>query len=289
MPGERTGLLKCLLKSFRRRGGKNVIDTQCEHTDGIPSLTVTTGDSLTAEGGSTQGHASERKNDPKSLPRVLRDCHYELQSLAKKLETKNTLDNLQRFQQQLVVALSIDQAHIALEADDNQRRQDIYKWLAAPDYESKHAAGEREEHTGSWFLHGESFLEWKSKPKSFLWLHGKAGAGKTILCSTIRREISDRSKSDTSVAVAFFYFDFRSKDIEPPNLLCALIKKLYVQNAKAPAKTSDYLMKLFSDKENGQGSLSPEELKSTLKSIISAFENTYIILDALDECPDCCA
>ncbi|KAF8527663.1 hypothetical protein JB92DRAFT_2698293, partial [Gautieria morchelliformis] len=45
-------------------------------------------------------------------------------------------------------------------------------------------------------------------------------------------------------------------------------------------------MKLFSDKGNGQGSLSPEELKSTLKSIISTFEDVYIILDALDECTD---
>jgi hypothetical protein len=62
-----------------------------------------------------------------------------------------------------------------LETHNNQRRQDIYKWLAAPDYESKHwdAAGEREGHTGSWFLRGEGFLEWKTSPKSFLWLHGK--------------------------------------------------------------------------------------------------------------------
>ncbi|KAF8476268.1 hypothetical protein JB92DRAFT_2770147, partial [Gautieria morchelliformis] len=46
-------------------------------------------------------------------------------------------------------------------------------------------------------------------------------------------------------------------------------------------------MNLFYDKANGQGSLSPEELKSTLKSIIGTFEkNVYIIFDALDECPD---
>jgi hypothetical protein len=64
---------------------------------------------------------------------------------------------------------------LVLEAYDIQRHQDIFKWLAAPDDESKHwnAAGEREEHTGSWFLQGESFLEWKTRPKSFLWLHGK--------------------------------------------------------------------------------------------------------------------
>ncbi|KAF8463211.1 hypothetical protein JB92DRAFT_2116649 [Gautieria morchelliformis] len=288
-----------------------MIDTQCGlgHTDGIPSPTATTGYSLTAEDGNTAGHASERKNDHKSLPRVLRDCHDELQGLVKKLETKNVrasrkealvyafkqgevnkaLDKLQRFQQQLVVALSIDQARLALEAHDNQRRQDIYKWLAAPDYESKHlnAVSEREEHTGSWFLQAESFHEWKSQPESFLWLHGKAGAGKTILCSTIIREISHHCTSDPSLAVAFFYFDFRSKDIEPRSVLRALIKQLSLKSTKTAATTCNYLAQLFSDKKNGLESPSLGELKSTLKSIIGTFEkNVYIIFDALDECPD---
>ncbi|KAF8510451.1 hypothetical protein JB92DRAFT_3118991 [Gautieria morchelliformis] len=287
MLSQRTGLLKRLLKNFKRKGGKN---TQCEHTDGIPSLTLTTGDSLRAEGGNTAGNASESKNDRKSLPRVLRDCHNELHSLSKKLETKNvktsrkealayafkqskvnmTVKRLQRFQQQIVVALSIDQ----MCADDNQRRQDIYqrrqdvyKWLAAPDYESKHlnAAGEWEKNTGSWVLQGGSFHEWKTQPKSFLWLHGKAGSGKTVLCSTIIRALSGHSKSNPSIAVAFFYFDFRSKDIEPHSLLRALIKQLSLKSTK----TFNY------------------ELKSTLEFIIGTFEeNVYIIFDALDECPD---
>ncbi|KAF8527660.1 hypothetical protein JB92DRAFT_2698208, partial [Gautieria morchelliformis] len=169
-----------------------------------------------------------------------------------------------------------------------QRRQDIYKWLAAPDYESKHlnTAGEWEKDTGSWFLQGESFHEWKSQPKSFLWLHGQAGAGKSVLCSTIIRTISGNSKSNPSIAVAFFYFDFRSKDIEPHSLLRALIKQLSLKSTKAPTPTFDYVAKLFSDKNNGQESPSLEELKSTLEFIIGTFENNvYIIFDALDECP----
>ncbi|KAF8527653.1 hypothetical protein JB92DRAFT_3107437 [Gautieria morchelliformis] len=312
MSSERTGLLNHLLKNFKRKRGKN---TQCEHTDGTPFPTVTTGDSLTAEGGNTAGNASERKNDHKSLPRVLRDCHDELQNLSKKLETKHvrasrkealvyalkqgevnkTLDRLRRFQQQIVVALSIDQIRLVLEADDNQhrqdiyqRRQDIYKWLVAPDYESKHlnAGGEWEKDTGSWFMVGESFHEWKSQPKSFLWLHGKAGARKTVLCSTIIREISSHSKSNPSIAVAFFYFNFRSKDIDLHSLLRALIKQLSLKNTKTAATTFNYLAQLFSDKKNGLESPSLGELKSTLKFIIGTFKkNVYIIFNALDECP----
>ncbi|KAF8518577.1 hypothetical protein JB92DRAFT_2712247, partial [Gautieria morchelliformis] len=105
--------------------------------------------------------------------------------------------------------------------------------------------------------------------------------------STIIREISHHCTSDPSLAVAFFYFDFRSKDIDPPSLLRALIKQLSLKSTQTPATTFNYLAQLFSDKKNGLESPSLEELKSTLKSIIGTFEkNVYIIFDALDECPD---
>jgi hypothetical protein len=75
---------------------------------------------------------------------------------------------------------------LALDAHDKQRRQDIYKWLAAPDYESKHlnAVGEWEKDTGSWFMEGESFHGWKGQPKSFLWLHGKGMFSACLMITT---------------------------------------------------------------------------------------------------------
>ncbi|KAF8521534.1 hypothetical protein JB92DRAFT_2785751, partial [Gautieria morchelliformis] len=317
MPIGHASLLKSLLKKLKRKGRGNTIEGRSECTDSIgypPGTTsiapATTGDGLTTEGGNTGGTASDSNNDRMSLPRVLRDCHDELQSLAKKLETKDvrasrmealfytfkqgevnkTLENLQRFQQQLVAALAIDQARLVLETHDNQRRQDIYNWLSAPDNESKHltAITEREGNTGAWFVQGDCFQEWRGKPKSFLWLHGKAGAGKTILCSTIIREISRHCESDSSLAIAFFYFDFHSKDTKPPAVLRALIKQLSARtSAKTSPKIPDYLADLFSRKGDGKQSPSSEELESTLKSIVGTFKNdVYIIFDALDECPD---
>jgi hypothetical protein len=117
--------LKRLLRNYKCKGGKNTADTQREHTEGIHSPTATTGDSLITESGNAAGNASGSKDDHKSLSRVLRDCQDELQRLSEKIETKNmhtsrtgalvcafkqgevnkTLDNLQKFQHQLVVAL----------------------------------------------------------------------------------------------------------------------------------------------------------------------------------------
>ncbi|KAF8507874.1 hypothetical protein JB92DRAFT_2815068, partial [Gautieria morchelliformis] len=109
-----------------------------------------------------------------------------------------------------------------------------------------------------------------------------------VSSSTIIREISRHCESDSSLAIAFFYFDFHSKDTKPPAVLHALIRQL---SPRAPAKTSpkipDYLGDLFSRKGDGKQSPSSEELELTLKSIIGTFKNdVYIIFDALDECPD---
>ncbi|KAF8532395.1 hypothetical protein JB92DRAFT_2682269, partial [Gautieria morchelliformis] len=160
----------------------------------------------------------------------------------------------------------------------DKHRQEIYHWLSAPDYRPKHwnACKEREGDTGSWFLQGVSFLEWKSAAQSFLWLHGKPGAGKTVLCSTIIQELINHS-----LVIAYFYFDYHSNDIQPHGVLRALIEQLSSKCTSIP----DSLEKLFSAYADSRRSPAPDELKSTLKSIIISFENVYIVFDALDECP----
>ncbi|KAF8484357.1 hypothetical protein JB92DRAFT_1574797 [Gautieria morchelliformis] len=167
-----------------------------------------------------------------------------------------------------------------------EHRQKIYKWLGAPDHESKHrnARRMRQESTGEWFVEGEHFQEWREAPCSFLWLHGIPGAGKTILCSTIIEQLSLHCRSDPSLAMAFFYFDFNNKDTLPNAVLRSLIKQLSVQCANTPHA----LESLFSTNEQGGAHRDPgqEDLMSTLKTIISSFQAVYIVFDALDECPE---
>jgi hypothetical protein len=59
-----------------------------------------------------------------------------------------------------------------MDLEKHRLRIDI--WLSPPDHRSKHlnAFKERHETTGSWFLQGGHFEEWKGLRSSFLWLHG---------------------------------------------------------------------------------------------------------------------
>jgi hypothetical protein len=56
----------------------------------------------------------------------------------------------------------------------NQLRENIYKWLSAPDPSTNHniACGTRHKKTATWFFQGSIFQEWKSTG-SLLWIHGK--------------------------------------------------------------------------------------------------------------------
>jgi hypothetical protein len=93
--------------------------------------------------------------------------------------------------------------------------------------------------------------------------------------STVIDELINRS-----LVIAYFYFDYHNKDIQPHDVLSALIEQLSSKCTSIP----DGLEKLFSVYADSRRSPSPDELKSTLKSIIGSFENVYIVFDALDEC-----
>lgn len=56
-------------------------------------------------------------------------------------------------------------------------------WYSAVDPYSNHSAAceKREPTTGDWFLNCAEFAAWLISQKSFLWLHGIPGCGKTVL------------------------------------------------------------------------------------------------------------
>ncbi|KAF8490589.1 hypothetical protein JB92DRAFT_2819701, partial [Gautieria morchelliformis] len=225
----------------------------------------------------------------------------------KESEVHKTLHKLGKLQNLLTKAMDVDQTRLTLKIDSRvealqgqaaelgkameqaklqEHRQKINKWLSAPDHESKdrNARSMRREATGSWFLEAERFREWREAPHSFLWLHGIPGAGKTILCSTIIEELLLHCRSDPSLAIAFFYFDFNisSKDTPSDAVLRSLLKQLSAQCPAIP----NTLDTLYSESVAANRSPAHGQLLSTLKSVIGHFRAVYIVFDALDECPE---
>ena len=85
-------------------------------------------------------------------------------------------------------------------------------------------------------------------------------------------------------SIAYFYFDFRDVDKQK---LCNLLPSLLVQLSARSDSCCDKLSQLYSAHDRGVHKPSDRAMAECLKQMV-AIEGqgpTYIILDALDECP----
>ncbi len=83
--------------------------------------------------------------------------------------------------------------------------------------------------------------------------------------------------------VAYFYFDFR--DSEKQTYEQAL-RSLLVQLCSRSSVALRVLQELHRRHEREQRTPTSEELAMSLKEVLGALPQTFIVLDALDECPE---
>ncbi|KAK2035754.1 hypothetical protein LZ31DRAFT_621606 [Colletotrichum somersetense] len=145
----------------------------------------------------------------------------------------------------------------------SQRFQEVMKWLSPPDPSTNYnqACQQRHECTGQWFPESEEHSEWEKSPKSSLWLHGIPGYGKTILSSTVIKDLSNTEPYAKSLL--YFYFDFTDTSKQSlEKAVRSLIAQLYSKS---------------------------QDIQAHLDSLYSSCKNAsrqpiWIVLDALDEC-----
>ncbi|KAA1474506.1 hypothetical protein DENSPDRAFT_931704, partial [Dentipellis sp. KUC8613] len=167
---------------------------------------------------------------------------------------------------------------------ETQKDDKCFGWLAAPDPSVNHNAAQDKvkqgQKTGQWIFQNSDFVEWMHSIHSSMWLHGKPGGGKSVLCSTIINMLQDH-RFKASCAVAFFYFDFRDPSKQNCHgMLQSLVKQLGYQSSGAFA----VLKKLYADHDNGHMQPSRQKLHDALGDILKQLNSAYIVLDALDEC-----
>ncbi|KAH9172799.1 ankyrin repeat-containing domain protein [Lactarius sanguifluus] len=169
--------------------------------------------------------------------------------------------------------------------DWKEMLQNLKGWLSPPDPSTNYAVGLRDLHeeTATWFLEGRIFQEWHSTG-SLLWIHGKPGSGKSILCSTIIQRIISLC-DDGRASVAYFYFDFRDDNKKHRH---NLLPSLLVQLAEHWIPCGNIISRVYSAHGKGTQPPSDEVLTNCLTNMltVSTQHPIYIIVDALDECPD---
>ncbi|KAI0301708.1 hypothetical protein B0F90DRAFT_1917286, partial [Multifurca ochricompacta] len=165
------------------------------------------------------------------------------------------------------------------EVKQNQIRQDLRRWLSPPDPSINQNIARAAYHSGtaSWFFQGSIFKEWKSSG-SLLWVHGKPGSGKSILCSTIIEDIAAMDEAGLA-SLAYFYFDFR--DTTKQNCRNLLASLLFQLSARSNHRCN-VLFSVYSAHDSGARQPSDEVLIRCLKSMLSLPNQgpIYIVIDA---------
>ncbi|KAF8524446.1 hypothetical protein JB92DRAFT_3093811 [Gautieria morchelliformis] len=200
-------------------------------------------------------------------------------------DVTKTLDYLRNFQQLLSSTLNTDHLGVTVEirtdvkhirgsvagleqstahARQDDRRRNIFEWLAAPDHQLSHTSAQK-----------------KRQPETGLCA---VGSGKTILCSTVVDELFRSNCPDPLPAVAYFYFT--NNQTETNIAVRSLISQLSLTMTSDGDDIPAPLESLYSQHSEGQQSVTLGTLISTLKSLIVSIPHPYIVLDALEECED---
>jgi hypothetical protein len=94
----------------------------------------------------------------------------------------------------------------------------------------------RQAGTNDWFLSCEEFEHWIGIEKSFLWLSGFPGSGKTILMSTLIDYLQQHTHDKVPTLLAYFYCDFRSPEASDPlNIAGSLLAQICFKLGSFPA------------------------------------------------------
>lgn len=155
-------------------------------------------------------------------------------------------------------------------------------WLRAPDVwrNLRSAIEKRQPGTGEWLISSPEFLTWIASPQ-FLWVTGIPGAGKTVLSSTVIATLLCQQEASNN-AVVFSYFDFQDASKQQSNsLLKAILAQLAIRNPEA----LECLKGLY-DGCFGSRAPSSDELYNAVATALASFPQTFVVVDAVDECSD---
>jgi hypothetical protein len=169
-----------------------------------------------------------------------------------------------------------------LSAEQARTLDTIIQWLDAPHPSENHAQARREHEpgTGEWLFKSQEYQNWFSGSTPLLWMHGKAGCCKTIMCSTIIEDVNRRISGQRSAALAYFYFTFsETKKQSYSACLSSMITQLSRGHSARPIIHS-----AWSQTKPDKPSI--QILEDVLSDLVKVTDTPYLVVDALDECSE---
>lgn len=198
------------------------------------------------------------------------------------IQSKSAARTLSKLEQDIEhVNANIQDLHSKLDSIEREasKVRALRRWLSAPDpsINLDAALRKREPGTGQWLLNDHSYERWRSGESASLWLHGKAGCCKTVMCSSTIENVQDYVASNPGDSLAYFYFSFQETDKQLyRQMLLSIVEQLYRKYPSVPELESAH---------EQHRTPSIDVLETSVAALSRQRQRTFIIIDALDECP----
>ncbi|KAF2738331.1 hypothetical protein EJ04DRAFT_588089 [Polyplosphaeria fusca] len=209
------------------------------------------------------------------------------------------LDRISAVKHTLQLALVVDQTSAILETrvqsmslkssidetNAESKRRAIIEWLSPSFHSNKLNDTQkiRTPTTGNWFLHSDLFKDWRQSPGSIMRLTGIPGSGKTVLCSSIIEELTEWRAERKDIIICHYFFDFAAQESQTVGAFVrSLLALIVVQGLVIPGAISN----MYQRHHDGFQPPNDHNLLKMLHSLLKEVSETYVVVDALDECKE---
>lgn len=200
-------------------------------------------------------------------------------------------------QSQLGLALSVMNLEVNMEVSSTSRRivahlqkqrsadssddmsARIITWLEPSDPTANHSSAcqHHEKGTCIWLAQSKVYQDWRSGAIRHLWLYGKAGCGKTILCSQAIEDIQKQCSQDHTSKCLMFYFSFSDERKQTyRDLLVSLLVQVDISGTPLMMLRRIYEL-------SDQSPARVDQLQDILVAALRPQQRVYLMLDGLDE------
>jgi len=171
-----------------------------------------------------------------------------------------------------------------LDAQKFQQHAAILEWLSPTDFPTQQhdIITRREQGTGQWFIDSPEFKRWLQGSDKTLFCSGMPGAGKTMMAAIAIDHLCATASSD-DIGIAYVFCNYKAQaDQSALSLLAALLRQL----VESQADFAGPVIEMYNRHTKRKTWPSLNEVIQTLRTACSNYTTAYIVIDALDECPD---